>query len=119
MLSSRFPGLLAVTLAALSAAGCSSDVNPMKAAMVGAGYGPKAVETPDFVESSRRSGNAYMPVGLDEPKRAIRARSSAAQKSLEADLEAARSRNEVRGKTAEGAAKGVAKGLKPAERPPE
>lgn len=118
MLSSRLLGFAVVLLAAANAAGCSSDVNPMKAAMVGAGYGPKAVEAPEFIESSRRSGT-YMPVGKDEPKREIRARNATAQKSLEADLEAARTRNEARGKTAEGAAKGVAKGLKPAQPPAE
>ncbi|GLS43360.1 hypothetical protein [Methylobacterium brachythecii] len=119
MLSSRLPGLAVALLAASIATGCSSDVNPMKAAMVGAGYGPKAVETPEFIESSRRSGSSYMPVGKDEPKRPIRARNATAQKSLEADLEAARTRNEARGKTAEGAGKGIAKGLKPAEAPAE
>lgn len=103
----------------LGAAGCSGDVNPMKEAFVGTGYGPKSVDAPDFVESSRRTGRTYMPVGQDEPKRAIRARSSEAQRSLEADLEGARTRNEARGRTAEGAAKGIAKGLKPAELPAE
>ncbi|GEP08197.1 hypothetical protein MGN01_00420 [Methylobacterium gnaphalii] len=91
----------------------------MKAAMVGAGYGPKAVETPDFVETSRRRDSTYMPIGQDAAKPAIRARNSTAQKSLEADLEAARTRNEARGKIAEGAGKGIAKGLKPAVPPAE
>jgi hypothetical protein len=105
-------------LPVLGAAGCSGDVNPMKEAFVGAGYGPKKIDAPDFVETSRRPGGTYMPVGKDEPKRAIRARSSEAQRNLEADLEGARTRNEARGKTAEGAAKGIAKGLKPNDQPP-
>jgi hypothetical protein len=119
MLSSRLPGLAAILFAGLSAAGCSSDVNPMKAAMVGAGYGPKAVDAPDFVEKSRRTDGTYMPIGLDAAKPTIRARNSTAQKSLEADLEAARTRNEARGKTAQGAGKGIAKDLKPAVQPAE
>jgi hypothetical protein len=118
MLWSRLASRVAVALLVLSAGACSGDVNPMKEAFVGAGYGPKKVDAPAFIESSRQSGKTYMPVGQDAPKPAIRARTTAAQKSLEADLESARSRNEARGKTAEGAAKSVAKGLKPAEPPP-
>ncbi len=119
MLSPRLFGLFALGLPVLTAAGCSGDVNPMKAAFLGAGYGPKAIDAPDFVETSRRPGGTYMPVGKDEPKRAVRARSSEAQKTLEADLEGARTRNEARGRTAEGAGKGIAKGLKPNAPPPE
>ncbi|UMY16564.1 hypothetical protein MMB17_18010 [Methylobacterium organophilum] len=97
---------------------CSSDVNPMKAAFVGAGHGPKEMQAPDFVANSRREGVGYMPVGEDAPKRAIRARSSEGQKALAAELEGARSRNEARGKAAEGAGKSAGKDLSAPSAPP-
>ena len=106
-----------VTTLAIALGGCSSDVNPMKAAMIDAGYGPKTVEAPEFIEKSRTGNRDYMTVGESAPKRPIRARSSDAQKTLEAELEGARSRNEARGKAAEGAAKGTAKGLKAPDAP--
>lgn len=105
---------LALLALAILAGACSSDVNPVKAAMIDAGYGSKPVQAPDFVEGSRREGIGYMPVGESAPKRSVRARSTEAQKALEADLEGARNRNEARGRAAEGAAKATGKGLKPA-----
>ncbi|MGX5774659.1 hypothetical protein [Methylorubrum zatmanii] len=106
---------LAVPLFAVAASvgGCSSDVNPLKSAFVEAGYGPKAVDAPDFVAKSRKSDADYMPVGESAPRRAVRARNAAGQSALQAELEGARSRNEVKGRAAEGAAKDAAKGLTP------
>lgn len=115
MPSSRLVAILGL---ALTTGACSSDVNPIKAAFVEAGYGPKAVATPDFVEKSRTSDGTYMPVGVSAPKR-IRARSADARKSLESELESARGRNEARGKAAEGAGKGTGKGLSPPAVPGE
>ncbi len=102
---------LAAIFALVQTGGCSSDVNPIKEAFVGAGYGPKPVDAPDFIAQSRRNGGDYMPVGESAPKRAIRARSSEGQKALEAELEGARSRNEAKGRAAETAGKGTGKGL--------
>ncbi|CAO4164775.1 DUF4148 domain-containing protein [Methylorubrum populi] len=106
---------LAMPVLAMSAClgGCSSDVNPLKSAFVDAGYGPKRVDAPDFVAKSRKGDADYMPVGESAPRRAIRARNAAGQSALEAELEGARSRNEVKGRAAEGAAKDAAKGLTP------
>ena len=104
---------LPVLAAAASVSGCSGDVNPLKAAMVGAGSGIKPVETPDFVAQSRKTDASYMPVGESAPRRAIRARNAAGQSALQAELEGARSRNEGKGRAAEGAAKDAAKGLAP------
>ncbi len=84
----------------LAQGGCSSDVNPVKAAYIGAGYGPRDVAAPDFVEASRRKGVDYMPVGTDAPKRADRPRTAESRKALEAELEGARNRNEARGRAA-------------------
>ena len=112
MLSTRFFRLLACLALLTPAGGCSSDVNPVKAAFVDAGYGPKPVQTPDFVENSRREGAGYLAVGEDAPRRAARARSTEDRKSLEAELEGARSRNEARGRAAQSAAQGTGKGLR-------
>jgi len=89
--------------------GCSSDVNPIKAAFVDAGYGPRAVKAPDFVETSRRADIGYMPVGEDAARRPVRARSAEGQRALAAELEGARTRNEARGRAAEGAGKNAGK----------
>lgn len=102
---------LPVLAAAASAGGCSSDVNPLKAAFTGSEARP--VAAPDFVAGSRRSDAGYMPVGESAPRRAIRARNAAGQSALEAELEGARSRNEAKGRAAEGAARDAAKGLAP------
>lgn len=104
---------LPVFAAAASVGGCSGDVNPLKAAMVGAGSGIKPLDAPDFVAQSRKSDPAYMPVGESAPRRAIRARNDAGQSALQAELEGARNRNEAKGRAAEGAAKDAAKGLTP------
>lgn len=103
----------AVLAALASVGGCASDVNPLKAAMVGAGSGIKPVDAPDFVAQSRKSDATYMPVGESAPRRDIRARSAAGQSALQAELEGARDRNEAKGRAAEGAAKDAAKGLTP------
>lgn len=102
---------LPVFAVAASAGGCSSDVNPLKAAFTGAD--PRPVTAPDFVAGSRRSDADYMPVGESAPRRTIRARNAAGQSALEAELEGARSRNQAKGRAAEGAAKDAAKGLAP------
>ncbi len=102
---------LALPVLAL-AAGCSSDVNPMKAAFVGAGYGPKETQAPDFVAASRKADAGYMPVGESAP-RPTRTRSAEGMKVLQSELENARSRNEAKGRAAESAAKATAQGLAP------
>lgn len=104
---------LSVFAAAVSVGGCASDVNPLKAAMVGAGSGIKPVDAPDFVAKSRQSDAAYMPVGESAPRREIRARNAAGLSTLQSELEGARGRNEAKGRAAEGAARDAAKGLTP------
>ncbi len=104
---------LALALPVLAlAAGCSSDVNPMKAAFLGTGSGIKAVQAPDFVANSRKAGADFMPVGESAP-RPTRARSAEGMKALQSELEGARSRNEAKGRAAESAAKATAQGLAP------
>lgn len=109
----RLARSLALALPVLAvAAGCSSDVNPMKAAFVGAGYGPKETPAPDFVAASRKPDAGYMPVGESAP-RPPRPRNAEGLKALQSELEGARSRNEAKGRAAESAAKATGQGLAP------
>lgn len=97
-------------VAALAAFGllgaCSGDLNPMRIAY-GTGEAGPPVKTPDFVAQSRRTGDEFMPVGVSAPARPVRAKSAEGMKALEADLEAARGRNEAKGRSAESAAQGA------------
>ena len=98
--------------------GCSGDV--VRSLASDAGYGPKVVAAPDFVAESRSNDKpAFMPVGVDAPKRPVRAKSVVGQKELEAELENARGRNEARGRAAASAGQGAAATIKPAPAPPQ
>ncbi|NEU12183.1 hypothetical protein G3T14_08560 [Methylobacterium sp. BTF04] len=88
---------------AVAAAGCSGDLSPMRA-VYGSGDA-KPVKAPDFVENSRKDGGDFMPVGVSAPARQIRAKSSEGTKTLEAELEGARGRNEAKGRAAASAGK--------------
>lgn len=114
--ASRLPGLSrAAILAALagSLAACSGDV--VRSLASDAGYGPRVVAAPDFVTESRsKAPPDFMPVGVDAPKRPVRAKSVTGQRELEAELERARGRNEARGRAAASAGQGAAATIKPA-----
>ena len=85
---------------------CSGDV--VRSLASDAGYGPRVVAAPDFVTDTRSKAQPdFMPVGVDAPKRPIRAKSVTGQKALEAELEGARGRNEARGRAAESAGRGA------------
>lgn len=109
----RAATILALALLGAALAACSGDA--ARTLALDAGYGPKAVAAPDFVAESR-SGRTpdFMNVGVDAPKRDVRAKSPEGRKALEAELEGARGRNETRGRAAESAGKGTAKAAKPA-----
>ncbi|SFV09360.1 hypothetical protein SAMN02799643_05094 [Methylobacterium sp. UNCCL125] len=97
---------------------CSGDV--VRSLASDAGYGPRTVTAPDFVAESRSKAQPdFMPVGVDAPKRPVRAKSVTGQKALEAELESARGRNEVRGRAAASAGQGAAATIKPAPAPPQ
>ena len=114
----RVAGSAAVAALAGSLASCSGDV--VRSLASDAGYGPRVVAAPDFVTESRGKGKPdFMPVGVDAPKRPDRAKSVTGQKALEADLESARGRNEVRGRAAASAGQGAASTIKPAPVPPQ
>ncbi len=107
--------LVALTVPWLGA--CSGDT--VRTLAVDAGYGPKKVDAPDFVASSRpKETPDFMAVGVDAPKRPVRAKTAQDQKALEAELENARGRNVARGRAAESAAKGVAKDIGKGVAPP-
>lgn len=99
--------LRTLALCAAAAAGaCSSDLTPIKTLAVEAGYGPKSMAAPDFVAASRPQGRPeFLPVGVSAPARPVRAKSVEGQKTLEAELEGARGRNESKGRAAESAGK--------------
>ncbi|MGU3467304.1 hypothetical protein ACLBXO_20875 [Methylobacterium sp. C33D] len=102
---------LGVLVGALGA--CSGDV--VRSLASDAGYGPRVVAAPDFVTDTRSKVQPdFMPVGVDAPKRPVRAKSVTGQKALEAELEGARGRNEARGRAAASAGRGAAATIKPA-----
>lgn len=117
----KLPGLIrAAILATLAGAltACSGDV--VRSLASDAGYAPRVVAAPDFVTESRsKAQQDYMPVGVDAPKRPVRAKSVTGQKELEAELESARGRNEARGRAAASAGQGAAASIKPAPAPPQ
>lgn len=116
--SLRLAGVAAAALLAGALAGCSGDV--VRSLASDAGYGPRKVAAPDFVTESRgKDQSDYMPVGVDAPKRPVRAKSVTGQKALEAELEGARGRNEARGRAAASAGQGAAATIKPAPPPPQ
>ena len=115
----RLPGapaparVLVLALLAAPLAACSGDA--VRTLATDAGYGPRVVAAPDFVTESRsKEPPAFMPVGVDAPNRAVRAKSAEGQKALEAELEGARGRNQSRGRAAESAGRGAAATIKPA-----
>ncbi|MCJ2123617.1 hypothetical protein [Methylobacterium sp. J-077] len=109
----RGVALVALALMAAPLAACSGDA--VRTLATDAGYGPRVVAAPDFVTESRsKEAPAFMPVGVDAPKRPVRAKSAESQKALAAELEGARGRNESRGRAAESAGRGAAAAIKPA-----
>ncbi|KTS38691.1 hypothetical protein NS228_01640 [Methylobacterium indicum] len=84
----------------LSAGGCVLDGAGIRDAAKSAGFGPKEVAAPDFVEKTRRGGGDFLPVGESAPPRETRAKSAAGVKALEAELDASRQRNEAKGRDA-------------------
>ena len=114
----RVGAALILAMLAGPLAGCSGDV--VRSLASDAGYGPKVVAAPDFVTESRSKDKAdFMPVGVDAPKRPVRAKSATGQKDLEAELEGARGRNEARGRAAASAGQGAAATIRPAPAPPQ
>lgn len=98
MTTRQFAAVAALALLGGTAlAGCVGDANPVRDAVQSAGFGPRAVAAPDFVERSRPVAPDYLPVGVSAPPRDAPLKSAAQVRALESDLEKARGRNEARG----------------------
>ncbi|WP_244496305.1 hypothetical protein [Methylobacterium indicum] len=99
-LSTRLATAATLVVIGLSAGGCVLDGAGIRDAAKSAGFGPKEVAAPDFVEKTRRGGGDFLPVGESAPPRETRAKSAAGVKALEAELDASRQRNEAKGRDA-------------------
>lgn len=110
MVPPRIPRFASALVLLTLAGGCAGDGNLVRDAVVSAGYGPRSIEAPEFVASSRRPGGDYLPVGVSAPPRPIRAKSAEGRRALEDELDGIRSRNEARGRAADEAGRTIGKG---------
>lgn len=94
---------------ALSISGCAttaserkSSGNSLKALAIWAGFATNTEEPADFVKESRANNLTYLPVGVMPagPKKNARKMTPEELKALEAELEAARIKNEAVGEQA-------------------
>lgn len=87
--------------ATLLVAACTGGSNPVRDIAVSAGAGPRAVETPDFVEQSRPQRPLdYIPVGTSAPPRPSQARTAEEVKKEEAEMDSVRAANEAAARAA-------------------
>ncbi len=110
----RLAVLVLVLAPLMAAGGCSGDVGGLRSLGI-TGTAPKAPDAPAFVTETRREGADFLPVGVSAAPRPVRAKSTEGQKTLEAELEGARSRNVARGRAAESAGKAVNPAAPPAQ----
>jgi hypothetical protein len=102
----RRPGfVLCLVLSVGPLAACAG--NPVKDAAQAAGIGGEPKPAPDFVTRTRREGVGYMPIGESAPKRRLHAKDAAAVESAASSMDAARSKNEARGRAAKQAGEGA------------
>ncbi|MBF9234650.1 hypothetical protein [Microvirga alba] len=87
-------------LALMGLAACAGDSNPARDLVASVGAGPKMATTPDFVSTTRPATLEYMPVGTSNPGRTTAAKTADELKAVEAELDAARTRNEAAGAAA-------------------
>ena len=112
----RPASLIAMTIASLVLAGCSSDGNLVRDAALASGItGGEPKPAPDFVTRTRPADLDYMPIGKAPPPRAYRAKDKKAVASAEAEMQGLRSANERRGSAARRA--GTTPAPAPAQRP--
>ncbi len=92
--------------------GCG-DANIVRDAAQGVGLAGRPSEPADFVRRSRADApSGYMPVGVSAPPRAMQRKTAADFKSMEAALEAEKTRLEAEGAAAKAA------GATPPPKPP-
>ncbi len=116
MVTDRLPArglFLAGALACAALAGCAGDTNPVRDVFVATGVGAERKKAPEFVEKSRRAGVDYAPVGVTQPKPAIKAKTKWGVADAEAEMDAVRGANETKAKEA----KAVGATVQPLQRP--
>jgi hypothetical protein len=94
---------LCLILLAGGLAACG-ETNLVKDFTQGVGIGGEPRPAPDFVSRTRPANYEYLPVGESAPKRPIKAKDAAGLAKAEAEMDAARTRNEARGVAARNAA---------------
>jgi hypothetical protein len=98
---SSFPLFLIFMVGALGACG---ETNLVKDVAQGVGIGSEPRAAPDFVARSRAPKYDYLPVGESAPQRSSKAKDAAGLAQAEAEMDAARVRNEASGAAARQAA---------------
>jgi hypothetical protein len=98
---SGFPLFLIFMAGALGACG---ETNLVKDVAQGVGIGSEPRAAPDFVARSRAPKYDYLPVGESAPQRSSKAKDVAGLAQAEAEMDAARVRNEASGAAARQAA---------------
>jgi hypothetical protein len=91
---SSFPLFLIFMAGALGACG---ETNLVKDVAQGVGIGSEPRAAPDFVARSRAPRYDYLPVGESAPQRSSKAKDAAGLAQAEAEMDAARVRNEASG----------------------
>jgi hypothetical protein len=104
---------LAGALACAALAGCAGDTNPVRDVFVATGVGAERKKPAEFVEKSRPAAVDYAPVGVAQPKPAIKAKTKGGVTNAEAEMDAYRSANETKAKEA----KAVGATVQPLQRP--
>ena len=128
MVTNRLPArglFLAGALACAALAGCAGDTNPVRDVFVatGVGYfltyewlhfvGAERKKPAEFVEQSRPAAVDYAPVGVAQPKPAIKAKTKVGVTNAEAEMDAYRNANDTKAKEA----KAVGATVQPLQRP--
>jgi hypothetical protein len=98
---SGFPLFLICLAATLGACG---ETNLVKDVAQGVGIGGEPRPAPDFVARTRAPKYDYLPVGESAPQRSTKAKDAAGLAQAEAEMDAARARNEASGAAARQAA---------------
>ncbi len=96
---------------------CAGDFNPVRDAAVATGLGAERKKGPDFVSQSRPAELTYAPIGA-QPKRSMASKGVPGVKAVEAQMDAARTANEARGKEAREVGAAVKPLQAPAPPPP-
>jgi len=91
---------LAGAFACAALAGCAGDTNPVRDVFVATGVGAERKKPVEFVEKSRPAAVDYAPVGVAQPKPAIKAKTKGAVSNAEAEMDYFRGANETKAREA-------------------